>query len=191
MRVLVVDNTDSFVYNLVQYLGMLEADPVVADRDTDVGDLDAYVRECEAVVLSPGPGKPADAYLSNHVLDVVSEDKPLLGVCLGHQCIIEHFGGKVGYAKDLVHGKTSMVAHDGSILFKDVENPFEATRYHSLAGLDEDIPDDIKVTARTGDGEVMAVMHMERPVFGVQFHPESILTKEGLKILRNFLEASK
>ncbi len=188
MRVLVMDNIDSFVYNLVQYLGELGVEPVVLTNRSSLREVEG-VRP-EAIVISPGPGTPSDAGISVEVVRRFSREVPILGVCLGHQVIAHAFGGRVGRAKRIVHGKTSPIRHDGSALFRGVPNPFEATRYHSLAVERESLPAELEVTCETDDGdrEVMGIRHRELPVFGVQFHPESILTLHGKRILQNFLE---
>jgi anthranilate synthase component II len=185
-RVLVVDNYDSFVYNLVQYLGELGADPLVHRHDElsmdEIVDLDP-----DAVLISPGPGRPEDAGLSNEVIERFAGERPVLGVCLGHQCIGQVYGGEVVRAPQIMHGKTSLVHHDGSGVFAGLPNPFEATRYHSLVVDRDSVPDDLAVTAWTDDGVVMGLRHRQFDVEGVQFHPESILTGSGHDLLRNFL----
>jgi len=183
--ILVIDNYDSFTYNLVQYLGELGAAVHVA-RNDQIG-LEAIDRLCpEAIVISPGPGTPDDAGVSKSVIATLGQRVPILGVCLGHQCIGEVFGGRVERAPRLMHGKTSPVYHNGSALFDGVSNPFTATRYHSLIVYDP-VPDVLEVTASTQDGEIMGVRHRVYPIHGVQFHPESILTSDGKQILHNFL----
>ena len=185
-RVLVIDNYDSFVYNLVQYLGELGADPVVHRHDDltveAVADLDA-----DAVLVSPGPGRPDDAGVSNAVIERFAGVKPILGVCLGHQCIGQVFGGQVVRAPSVVHGKTSLVLHRGQGVLAGLPQPFEATRYHSLVVERETMPAVLEVTAETEDGVVMAIRHRELDVEGVQFHPESILTTAGKQLMANFL----
>jgi anthranilate synthase/aminodeoxychorismate synthase-like glutamine amidotransferase len=185
-RVLVIDNYDSFVYNLVQYLGELGAHPIVHRHDEV--DL-AAIRELDpdAVLISPGPGRPEDAGVSNDVIRELSGDVPILGVCLGHQCIGQLFGGEVVRAPAIMHGKTSLVHHEGAGVLKGLPQPFEATRYHSLVVAPESVPHVLEVTARTDDGVVMGLRHRELPVEGVQFHPESILTTGGHQLLENFL----
>jgi anthranilate synthase/aminodeoxychorismate synthase-like glutamine amidotransferase len=184
--VLVIDNYDSFVFNLVQYLGELGAEPVVHRHDEltvdEIVDLDP-----DAVLISPGPGRPDDAGVSNAVIERLAGVKPILGVCLGHQCIGQVFGGTVVRAPSVMHGKTSLVHHDGKGLLAGLPEPFEATRYHSLVVAPESVPSALEVTARTDDGVVMALRHRELPVEGVQFHPESILTQAGHQLLANFL----
>lgn len=183
----VIDNYDSFTYNLVQYLGEMGAQVQVFRNDAvTVAELERL--DPSHVVISPGPGDPSDAGISCEVirsLGAGQSPRPVLGVCLGHQCIGEVFGGKVVRAPRLMHGKTSPVYHYGTDLFQGVPSPFEATRYHSL--IVENLPDELQTTAFTLEGELMGVKHRVYPVYGVQFHPESILTVEGKQILRNFL----
>jgi anthranilate synthase/aminodeoxychorismate synthase-like glutamine amidotransferase len=186
VRVLVVDNYDSFVYNLVQELGELGADPVVFRNDAI--DLVGIRRERpDAVLISPGPGRPEDAGISLAVLDGLSGELPILGVCLGNQCIGQAFGGRVVPAARLMHGKTSEIHHGGTGIFDGLPNPFVATRYHSLIVDADSVPDDLEVTATTNDGVVMGLRHRSLFVEGVQFHPESILTPSGPSLLANFL----
>ncbi|MFN2195431.1 MAG: anthranilate synthase component II [Anaerolineales bacterium] len=183
--IVVIDNYDSFTYNLVQYLGELGAEVQVFRNDAVQPDaLEAL--EPSHIVISPGPGTPADAGISKAVIQTSGERRPILGVCLGHQCIGEVYGGKVDRAPRLMHGKTSSVHHYGEDLFLGVPSPFQATRYHSLI-VEEPLPDVLEATAFTTQSEVMALRHREYPVYGVQFHPESILTQYGKQILRNFL----
>ncbi len=188
-RVLVVDNYDSFVYNLVQYLGELGADPVVHRNDAITVD-EAVALRPDAVVISPGPGRPADAGISNAVIERMGRDTPLLGVCLGHQCIGEVFGGEVVRAPQIMHGKTSLVRHRGVGVMAGLPDPFEATRYHSLVVEPSSLPDVLEVTAETDDGVIMGLRHRTLPIEGVQFHPESILTGEGKALLANFLRTA-
>ncbi|MGH2571820.1 MAG: anthranilate synthase component II [bacterium] len=185
--ILVIDNYDSFTYNLVQYLGELGADPVVVRNDETTV---AKIRRMgpERIVISPGPGRPEDAGVSPAVIRDLGKKTPILGVCLGHQCLALVHGGKIERAQRLLHGKTSQVIHDGKGIFLGLANPFEATRYHSLIVDKNQVGRDLTVTAWTADQEVMGLRHRERPLFGVQFHPESVLTVEGRKILANFLE---
>ena len=188
-RVLVIDNYDSFVYNLVQYLGELGAEPVVHRNDAlDVEAAEAL--RADAVVISPGPGRPAAAGISNDVIRRLGQHTPVLGVCLGHQCIGEVFGGRVVRAPQVMHGKTSMVRHWGAGVMAGLDNPFEATRYHSLVVERASLPDVLEVTAETDDGVIMGLRHRRLPVEGVQFHPESILTSQGRSLLANFLRAA-
>jgi len=186
-RVLVIDNYDSFVYNLVQYLGELGADPIVHRHDArsidEIFDIDP-----DAVLISPGPGTPDDAGLSNEVIRAFSGRRPVLGVCLGHQCLGQAFGGRIVRAPQVMHGKTSLVNHDGTGVLAGLPSPFEATRYHSLVVDRGTLPDVLEVTAEAADdGTIMAMRHREYAVEGVQFHPESILTVSGHDLLRNFL----
>jgi anthranilate synthase component II len=185
-RVLVLDNYDSFVYNLVQYLGELGAEPVVHRSDA-LGLDDVTALEPDAVLISPGPGRPADAGVSNDVIWGFAGRIPILGVCLGHQCIGEVFGGRVVRAPRVMHGKTSLVRHAGAGLFTGLPEPLEATRYHSLVVDRTTVPDVLEITAETDDGVVMGLRHRHHDVEGVQFHPESILTNCGHDLLRNFL----
>ncbi|HET9608238.1 MAG TPA: aminodeoxychorismate/anthranilate synthase component II [Acidimicrobiales bacterium] len=185
-RVLVIDNYDSFVYNLVQYLGELGAEPVV--HRSDELTLDQIVAlDPDAVLVSPGPGRPEDAGLSNAVIEHFAGRRPVLGVCLGHQCLGQVYGAEVVRAADVMHGKTSLIRHNGSGVFTGLPDPFEATRYHSLIVERSSVPDELEVTAWTDDGVVMGLRHREHAVEGVQFHPESILTASGHDLLRNFL----
>ncbi len=185
-RILVIDNYDSFTYNLVQYLGELGARLTVYRNDKiDIGTIKRLGPS--KIIISPGPGMPKDAGISNDVVTSFGRRVPLLGVCLGHQCIGEVFGGKVVRAKILMHGKTSFIYHDGEGIFKGVKNPFEATRYHSLIVQRRSLPDVLYITAETKDKEIMGLRHKSFPIWGVQFHPESILTAEGKKVLKNFL----
>jgi anthranilate synthase/aminodeoxychorismate synthase-like glutamine amidotransferase len=183
----VIDNYDSFTYNLVQYLGELGAEVCVFRNDSiTVEELDRL--NPSHIVISPGPGTPDDAGVSKDVIRYVAQSpvrRPLLGVCLGHQCIGEVFGGKVIRAPRLMHGKTSPVYHYGGLLFQGIASPFEATRYHSL--IVTDIPEQLQATAFTTEGELMGLQHRKLPIYGVQFHPESILTAAGKQILQNFL----
>ena len=188
-RDLVIDNYDSFVYNLVQYLGELGAEPVVYRHDELTLD-EAVALAPDAVLVSPGPGRPEDAGLSNDAIRRLGADRPVLGVCLGHQCIGQVFGGEVVRAPALMHGKTSLVRHAGVGVFAGLPDPFEATRYHSLVVQPDSVPDALEVTAWTDDGVVMGLRHRELPIEGVQFHPESILTVGGHDLLRNFLRSA-
>jgi anthranilate synthase/aminodeoxychorismate synthase-like glutamine amidotransferase len=184
----VIDNYDSFTYNLVQYLGELGAEVRVYRNDAvSAAELDALGPS--HIVISPGPGDPSQAGVSRQVIRELGARRPVLGVCLGHQCIGDAFGGRVVRAGRLVHGKTSPVYHYGNGLFTGLPSPFDATRYHSLI-VTEPLPDDLEVTAFTTEGEVMGLRHRTRPIHGVQFHPESILTTGGKQILQNFLRLS-
>jgi anthranilate synthase/aminodeoxychorismate synthase-like glutamine amidotransferase len=188
-RVLVIDNYDSFVYNLVQYLGELGADPVVRRHDEVPLD-DLIALDPDAVLISPGPGRPEDAGLSNDVIRHFAGRRPVLGVCLGHQCIGQIYGGEVVRAPEIMHGKTSVIRHDGTGVFAGLPDPFEATRYHSLVVDRDSVPDELEITAWTDDGVVMGLRHRTLAVEGVQFHPESVLTACGHDLLRNFLAAA-
>ena len=183
---LVIDNYDSFTYNLVQYFGELGADPQVRRNDAITPEEVEKMRP-RKIVISPGPGTPADAGISMELIRRFGAKVPLLGVCLGHQCIGEVYGGKVVRAGRLMHGKTSPIQHDGRGVFAQLPNPFEATRYHSLIVEAESVPSCLEVSAKTAEGEIMGLRHRQNPVHGVQFHPESILSKEGKDLLANFL----
>jgi len=183
----VLDNYDSFTYNLVQYFGELGADPVVR-RNDEVTIEEVLAMQPERICISPGPGTPDDAGISAQLIERLGPRLPVLGVCLGHQCIGEVFGGKVVRAQRLMHGKTSPIHHDGTGVFRGLPNPFEATRYHSLLVEPPSVPDCLEVNARTAEGEIMGLRHRQHPIHGVQFHPESILTAEGKRLLQNFLE---
>jgi anthranilate synthase/aminodeoxychorismate synthase-like glutamine amidotransferase len=184
--ILMIDNYDSFTWNLVQYLGELGDTPVVKRNDEITAD-EAIAMNPRAIVISPGPGRPADAGISKDLIRRASGAIPILGVCLGHQCIAEVFGGEVVRAGRLVHGKTSAVIHTGRGLFLEIDNPFHATRYHSLLVARESLPESLQVMAWTPENEIMAIRHKDHETWGVQFHPESILTTAGKDILRNFL----
>jgi anthranilate synthase/aminodeoxychorismate synthase-like glutamine amidotransferase len=184
--ILVIDNYDSFTYNLVQQMGELGADPYVVRNDQITLD-EVRALNPDRIVISPGPGDPDDGGVSNAVIREMGPSTPLLGVCLGHQCIGQVYGGLVTRAETLMHGKTSSVYHKGDPLFTGIPSPFEATRYHSLVVV-EPLPECLRLIAFTEDGTVMGVRHREFPVLGVQFHPESILTTFGPRILKNFLE---
>ncbi len=189
--ILMIDNYDSFTYNLVQYLGELgEELQVVRNDQTTVAKVRAM--RPAAIVISPGPGTPREAGISSELIKTCAGRIPILGVCLGHQCIGEVFGGQVVRAQRLMHGKTSPIHHDGRAIFRGLPNPFDATRYHSLLVRRERLPSVLAITAWTKEGEIMGLRHKQLPVWGVQFHPESILTKPGKDLLRNFLaEANK
>ena len=184
--ILIVDNYDSFTYNLAQYFGELGCALMVKRNDAVSLDEISSLRPTH-VCISPGPGRPAQAGLSNDIVREFSARVPLLGVCLGHQCIGEVFGGKIVAAPRLLHGKTSQIQHNGSGVFANLPNPFTATRYHSLIVSPDSVPDCLEVTAQTSEGEIMGLRHRDFPVHGVQFHPESILTAEGKKLLANFV----
>lgn len=187
MKILIIDNYDSFVYNLYQYLGELGAG-VIVKRNDKITIKEILELNPDKIVLSPGPGNPEndnDFGICKEILRKISV--PILGVCLGHQGIIAHFGGKIVRAKRTMHGKTSIIRHTKEGLFKGVRDKIQVMRYHSLIGIQ--IPDCLEVTATTEEGEVMAVKHKKLPIYGVQFHPESIKTEEGKKIIKNFIEA--
>ncbi len=187
MRVLVIDNYDSFTYNLVQYLGELRAEVDVVRNDVRTA-AELLATRPAALVISPGPGQPKDAGICLDAVRLFSEaDVPVLGVCLGHQAIGEAFGGRIVRARTIMHGKTSAIEHDGRGVFEGLPNPFEATRYHSLVIDPATAPESLEISARTADGEIMGVRHRSLRVEGIQFHPESILTREGKRLLENFL----
>ena len=183
---LVIDNYDSFTYNLVQYFGELGAEPLVKRNDEITLD-EIRALKPERIVISPGPCTPNEAGISNDVIRTFGAGTPILGVCLGHQCMGQVFGGDVIRAPRLMHGKTSPILHNGEGVFAGLPNPFEATRYHSLVVKRETFPADLEITAETAEKEIMGLRHREFPMHGVQFHPESILTLEGKKLLGNFL----
>ena len=186
--ILVIDNYDSFTYNLVQALGSMGA-AIEVFRNDKITPEEVEARRPERIIISPGPCDPPKAGQSMGIIKRMAGKVPILGVCLGHQCIGEVFGGKVIRAGRLMHGKTSMIEHDGRTIFTGVPSPFEATRYHSLVVEESTLPDCLYVTARTTDrGELMGLRHREYPVEGVQFHPESFLTAEGPKLLKNFID---
>ncbi len=185
--ILVIDNYDSFTYNLVQFLGEMGADlQVVRNDQTTLAEIQSM--QPTHVVISPGPGNPDDGGVSLDVIKQMGATVPILGVCLGHQCIGQAYGGIVQRAGQVMHGKTSLVYHEGDGIFHDIPNPFEATRYHSLIVEEKSLPDVLTITAHTDDGVIMGLRHREHPVYGVQFHPESILTTYGPTLLRNFLD---
>jgi len=191
-HVLVVDNYDSFVYTLAGYLRELGAEvTVVRNDDFNASDAATFIAGYDGVLLSPGPGTPASAGVSIPVvLAALESGTPLLGVCLGHQAIAEALGATVTHASELMHGKTSLVTHDESDAYRDVPQPFEATRYHSLAIVNDTVPAELVVTARTAGGVIMGIRHETAPIFGVQFHPESVLTQGGYQLLANWLEVA-
>ena len=184
MRVLVVDNYDSFTYNLVQYLGELGAEPIVI-RNDEMSPVEAQSLQPERLLISPGPGRPENAGSSIEFLQTLGTEMPSLGVCLGHQAIVAAFGGTIDLAPEPRHGKTSEIRHDGRGVFADLEMPFTATRYHSLAAVE--LPEELEACAWSEDDVVQGIRHRVLPLSGVQFHPESVLTTEGKKLLANFL----
>ncbi|MGF1656200.1 MAG: anthranilate synthase component II [Verrucomicrobiales bacterium] len=184
---LIIDNYDSFTYNLVQYFGELGAElRVVRNDQISIGEVEAL--KPSGICISPGPGAPESAGVSNEILRLTSARVPTLGVCLGHQCMAQIYGGEVVRAGRLMHGKTSMVHHEGGPLFVGLPEPFEATRYHSLIVRPETLPECLHVTAWTDEKEIMGLKHRDLPIHGVQFHPESILTSHGKDLLNNFLK---
>ena len=187
-RLLLIDNYDSFTYNLVQAFLVLDAEVLVYRNDA-ITVAEAEALDPSRLVISPGPGRPEDAGVSLAMIEAFAGRIPVLGVCLGHQCIVQHYGGRIVSAGELMHGKTSRVRHDDAAIFAGLPNPFEAGRYHSLAAERTDVPDALEVTATTDDGEVMGVRHRELDVEGVQFHPESVLTPDGPRLLANFLRS--
>lgn len=189
--ILLIDNYDSFSYNLYQLAGTVRPDIQVIRNDVyTVEEIEAM--QPEAIIISPGPGRPEDAGVCIEVIRKLAGKVPILGVCLGHQAICKAFGGTVSYAKELMHGKQSeLIKVADSVLFRGLLEPIRAARYHSLAAIEETLPEELRVTARTADGEVMAVEHREYPVYGVQFHPESVMTPDGLQIIKNFMEGIK
>lgn len=196
MNILIIDNIDSFVYIIVQYVGMLGAEPVVVQNNVNLEYIEKIVKEkeIEHVIISPGPKTPKDAGVTNDAIRMLcTENKKILGVCLGHLCIGHVFGAGVRNAKEIRHGKVSLVKHNGENVLKGLKNPLSAVMYHSLV-IDggnggESLPDSLEVTARSlDDNEIMAIRHRDYDIFGVQFHPESILTEEGLKLIKNFVE---
>jgi len=187
MKLLVIDNYDSFTYNLVQLFGEMEKVDVVVKRN-DRSCVDEITKLApDRICISRGPGRPENAGISLDLIREVGERIPILGVCLGHQCIAQVFGGEIVRADKLMHGKTSQIHHQQRGVFKTVAEPLEATRYHSLIVKRESVPDSLEITAETGEGEIMGLQHRKFPIQGVQFHPESILTTEGRKLLANFL----
>ena len=188
--VLVIDNYDSFTYNLVQYLGEMKVELQV-HRNDQISLEQIRGLKPERILISPGPCSPRESGLSNDIIRTFGTDIPLLGVCLGHQCIGHVFGANVVVNYRMMHGKTSPIKHDGRYLFEGLPNPFNATRYHSLVIQRDSLPPQLEVTAETDEGEIMGIRHKELPIWGVQFHPESILTENGRMILRNFLTLGK
>lgn len=185
--ILVIDNYDSFTYNLVQYLGELRA-PMEIRRNDEITLEQARALKPDRILVSPGPCSPKESGLSNEIIRTFSKEIPVFGVCLGHQCIGHTFGADVVVNYRMMHGKTSMIKHNGRDLFEGMPNPFPATRYHSLVIKRDTLPDCLEITAETEEGEIMGVRHKTLPIWGVQFHPESILTENGRRILENFLK---
>lgn len=188
--VLVIDNYDSFTYNLVQYLGELKAEMQV-HRNDQISLEQIRALQPDRILVSPGPCSPKESGLSNDIIREFGRTTPIFGVCLGHQCIGHTFGAKVVVNYRMMHGKTSLIHHDGKDLFEGMPNPFPATRYHSLVIQPDTLPDFLEVTAKTDEGEIMGIRHKELPIWGVQFHPESILTESGRTIMKNFLKLKK
>lgn len=186
VRMLLIDNYDSFTYNLVQAFAALGADVRVYRNDRITVD-EARALEPTHLVISPGPGRPDQAGVSLQMIDAFAESMPILGVCLGHQSLVQHFGGEIVRAERLMHGKTSMATHDGRTIFEGISQPFEVGRYHSLCAEHDTLPDKLELTAETERGEIMGVRHKTLPLEGVQFHPESVLTPEGDHLMANFL----
>ncbi len=186
--ILLIDNYDSFTYNLYQYIGVFHDDIRVVRNDKITVEEIRNLKP-ERIILSPGPKNPKEAGICMDVVKEFFDKLPILGICLGHQCIGEALGGTVSYAKALFHGKQSEITHDGTGLFAGIESPVKVARYHSLAVQEADLPECLKVTARTEDGEIMAMEHREYPVYGLQFHPESIYTDHGKRMIENFLNA--
>src|SRR5210317_2204241 len=186
VRMLLVDNYDSFTYNLVQAFAAMGASVMVYRNDSITVE-EALGLDVTHLVISPGPGRPEDAGVSLDMIDAFAGKVPILGVCLGHQSIVQHHGGRIVRAERLMHGKTSMVTHDGETLFAGLSNPFEVGRYHSLCAEEETLPDELVVTAQTDRGEIMGVRHKSLQIEGVQFHPESVLTPEGDALMANFM----
>lgn len=186
MKILMIDNYDSFTYNLVQYLGTLGAE-VIVKRNDEIKPEEVKEINPDGIVISPGPCTPKEAGISVEVIRKYYKEYPILGVCLGHQSIGYAFGANIVRAKRLMHGKTSEITHTGEGIFKDIPSPFTAVRYHSLVIDEKTLPKELKITARSEDGEIMGIQHVEYPLYGVQFHPESVLSEYGMKILENFL----
>lgn len=188
--ILVIDNYDSFTYNLVQYLGEI-GEQVVVKRNDEIDLEGIAAMKPDHILLSPGPCTPNEAGITLQVIERFKGDIPILGVCLGHQAIGQAFGGEVIRAEKLMHGKTSEILHDGRTVFEGIPSPYTATRYHSLIVKRETLPEELEITAETAEGEIMGLRHKEYPIEGVQFHPESIITEHGLTLLRNFVRGSK
>ena len=184
--ILLIDNYDSFTYNLYQFIGTFESD-ICVERNDKITIEDIEKMNPDSIVISPGPKSPKEAGICLDVIRTFAGRKPILGICLGHQCIGEAFGATVSYAKRLCHGKQSVITHDTDGIFEGIDKPIKVARYHSLAVLEETLPDCLEVTARTDDGEIMAMKHKEYPVVGLQFHPESIYTEHGKRMIENFV----
>jgi len=190
VRMLLIDNYDSFTYNLVQAFAAQGADVMVYRNDAITAD-EALALAPTHLVISPGPGRPEDAGASLAMIAAFADHIPVLGVCLGHQCLVQHFGGAIVRAERLMHGKTSMVDHDGKTIYSDLPQPFEVGRYHSLCAEKKSLPDKLEVTAQTDREEIMGVRHRQLPLEGVQFHPESVLTPDGERLMENFMRMTK
>lgn len=186
VRMLLIDNYDSFSYNLVQAFAAYGAEVMVYRNDALTVD-EARALDPTHLVISPGPGRPENAGISLAMIDVFAKSLPMLGVCLGHQCLVHHFGGDIVRAERLMHGKTSLTRHDGRTIYEGISQPFEVGRYHSLCAQQESLPDVLELTAQTDRGEIMGVRHKTLPLEGVQFHPESVLTPDGDRLMANFL----
>lgn len=189
VRMLLIDNYDSFTYNLVQAFAALGAE-VIVHRNDAISIEDATAIDPTHLVISPGPGRPEDAGISLDMIAAFADSRPILGVCLGHQCLVHHFGGQIVRAGRLMHGKTSMASHDGKTIYTGLSRPFEVGRYHSLTAEHESLPTALELTAETDRGEIMGVRHRSLPLEGVQFHPESVLTPEGDHLMANFMRLS-
>lgn len=187
MKIIVIDNYDSFVYNLCDYLGRFKNTHIEVYRNDALSAEDILNKSPDAIIISPGPGNPREAGISVELIKLASSRICILGVCLGHQCMAVAFGGKVGRAERILHGKTSLIYHNRKKIFENIKNPFVATRYHSLIVKEKGLPENLKVIATTDKNEIMGIKHKKYPFYGVQFHPESILTKEGIKIIKNFI----
>lgn len=188
VRILLIDNYDSFTYNLVQAFAAMGAEVLVYRNDA-IGVEEALKLDPTHLIISPGPGRPQDAGVSLEMIDGFAKRVPVLGVCLGHQCLVSYFGGEIVRADRLMHGKTSLVTHDDRTIFSGLSRPFEAGRYHSLCADRQSLPAELELSAETTEGEIMAVRHRSLPLEGVQFHPESVLTPEGNRLMANFMRA--
>ena len=188
--IIIIDNYDSFTYNLVQYIGSINKN-IEVHRNDEITINEIKLKKPSGIVISPGPGKPEDAGISINIIKTFGDNIPIFGICLGHQVITVAFGGKVSSADEIMHGKTSRIHQTGSRLYEDIPEIFEATRYHSLVALDNKFPKELKVTSRTSNGLIMSLEHKNLPIYGVQFHPESIVTEYGMKIIQNFLNIIK